>query len=221
MREVGRRQRLSFAPSWLGAKFDLAYELQQVTAETPPTSGQVVQQAREILELISAHGLRPVLVLDDTDKWLNTSWQDDADKVRGAFFGRVVRVLADDLAATAAVAVHTSYLSDPDYQAAQGFLDSTIHVPAVPDAAAVGKIFARRAALGLGLPEGREATVLNDLMTTDAVDAWYEHYVRMSHNLRRHILFVAHTALTLACDTGAEVLGAAHIEMAIDEADNG
>lgn len=71
-----------------------------MTAESPPASGQVVQQAREILELIASDGLKPVLVLDDTDKWLNTSWQDDAERVRGAFFGRVVRIIAEDLAAT-------------------------------------------------------------------------------------------------------------------------
>lgn len=57
-------------------------------------------------------------------------------------------------------------------------------------------------------------------MATDAIEELFEHYASMGRNLRRHILFVAHTALTLACDAGAEELGAAHIEMAINEADN-
>ncbi|NMM32411.1 MAG: hypothetical protein HHJ13_00075 [Phycicoccus sp.] len=212
-----RRQRFSVTPEWLSAKLELSYELQQVAAENPPTSGQVLAQARQILDLIASEGLRPVLVLDDTDKWLNTAWQDNAVAVRAGFFGRVIRVIAEDLASAAAVAVHTEYLTDPDYQAAAGFLDATVRVPPVPDAAGVRRILARRAALALGDDISREATVLDGLIDDAAVEILYAHYAGGTPDLRRRILYVAHTALTLACDSGAEVMGPAHLDLAISE----
>ena len=46
--------------------------------------------AHQLLDLIRADDLQPVLVLVDTDKWLNTTWQPDATTVRAAFFGRVI-----------------------------------------------------------------------------------------------------------------------------------
>jgi ABC-type dipeptide/oligopeptide/nickel transport system ATPase subunit len=75
------KQRFSIAPGWLSAKLELAYELQQASAQTPLSAGQRVDQARQLLDLIRAEGLQPVLVLDDTDKWLNTTWQPDATTV--------------------------------------------------------------------------------------------------------------------------------------------
>jgi len=104
----------------------------------PLSSGQRIEQARQLLDLIRAEGLRPVLVLDDTDKWLNTAWQPDAATVRAAFFGRVIRVLAEELSTAAVLAVHPVYLGDDEYRAAAVFIDTTIHVPPIPGAGAVG-----------------------------------------------------------------------------------
>jgi ABC-type hemin transport system ATPase subunit len=146
------RQRFSIAPEWLTAKVELADELQQASAQTPLSSGQRIDQARQLLDLIRGEGLQPVLVLDDTDKWLNTAWQPDAATVRAAF-GRVIRVLAEELSTSAVLAVHPAYLGDDEYQAAAVFLDTTIHVPAIPTAEAVGQILGRRAALALDLED--------------------------------------------------------------------
>src|SRR5665811_956262 len=148
-----RKQRFSIAPGWLSAKLELAYELQQASAQTPLSSGQRMDQARQLLDLIRADDLQPVLVLDDTDKWLYTTWQPDATTVRSAFFGRVIRVLAEDLSTAAVVAVHPTYLADAEYQSAAGSLDTTIHVPAIPSPATVGQILGRRAGLALDLED--------------------------------------------------------------------
>jgi hypothetical protein len=127
-----------------------------------------MDQARQLLDLIRADDLQPVLVLDDTDKWLNTTWQPDATTVRSAFFGRVIRVLAEDLSTAAVVAVHPTYLADAEYQSA-GSLDNTIHVPAIPSPAAVGQILGRGAGLALDLED--EQSALDQAIAHDAVRA--------------------------------------------------
>lgn len=217
-RERSRRQRFSVAPGWLTARLELAYELQQAVAEVPPSSSQVLDQARQMLELIVADGQAPVLVLDDTDKWLNAAWQTDAEVVRGAFFGRVIRVLAEDFAVAAVVAVHTAYLDDPAYRAADGFLETSIRVPAVPDRAGIGRILARRVALALDLDEDGEGHALNGVIAAAAVDELHQHYASETPDLRRHVLLIAHTALTIACDDAAAELAARHVDLAIAEA---
>jgi hypothetical protein len=49
-----------------------------------------MDQAHQLLDLIRTDDLQPVLVLDDTDKWLNTTWQPGAATVQATFFGRVI-----------------------------------------------------------------------------------------------------------------------------------
>ena len=209
------RQRFSIAPEWLTAKVELAYELQQASAQTPLSSGQRIEQARQLLDLIRGEGLQPVLVLDDTDKWLNTAWQPDAATVRAAFFGRVIRVLAEELSTAAVLAVHPAYLGDDEYQAAAVFLDSTIHVPAIPGAGAVGQILGRRAALALNLAD--EPSALTQAIALDATAELFEHYSRHEPDMRKHVLLTAHAALAIACDDDADQIHARHIEVAITE----
>jgi len=187
------------------------------TLKPPINSIAVIDQARQLLELIAGEELQPVLVLDDTDKWLNTAWQSGAQEVRAGFFGRVIRLMAEELACAAAVAVHTDYLADPDYQAAQGFMDVTVHLPQVPDTAGVGHILARRAALALGLDETGEASILDGLVDDSAIEVLYTHYTAGPSNLRRGVLDLAQTALARACDDDAYSITAAHVVIAITE----
>jgi ABC-type dipeptide/oligopeptide/nickel transport system ATPase subunit len=213
-----RTQRFSIAPGWLSAKLELAYELQQASAQTPLSSGQRMDQARQLLDLIRADDLQPVLVLDDTDKWLNTTWQPDATAVRSAFFGRVIRVLAEDLSTAAVVAVHPTYLADAEYQSAAGFLDTTIHVPAIPSTAAVAQILGRRAGLALDLED--EQSALDQAIAHDAVGELYRYYARHAPDMRRRVLLTTHTALAIACDDDADQIQTRHIEVAITETNN-
>jgi len=211
-------QRFSVTPEWLSAKLELAYELRQASAQIPLSSAQRMDQARQLLDLIRADDLQPVLVLDDTDKWLNTTWQPDAATVRAAFFGRVVRVLAEDLSTAAVVAVHPAYLADIEYQSAAGFLETTIHVPAVPAAAAVGLILGRRAGLALDIED--EQLARDQVITPDAVGELFQHYTRHLPNIRKQLLLTAHAALAIACDDGADQIHTRHVEVAIAETSN-
>jgi hypothetical protein len=213
----GRRfRKVSIAPEWMTARVELAYELGVATEVVAPVSGEVLDQARQVLDLITAAGLRPVLVLDDTDAWLRASWLPDAGAARAGFFGRVLRVIAEQLGAAAIVAVHDSYLTDPAYRSAAGFLETTVRVPLLPDAAAVGDILERRASLVLAARRSPVWRGLDSVVTSAALSRLHEHY-RLSRapDLRRRVLFVAHTALAHACDAASALVDIGHVELAI------
>ena len=197
-----------------GAKVDLAYELSQASATDPTSATQTIQQARQLIDLIVSDDLRPVIVLDDTDRWLSTSYQPDNPTVRGAFFGRVVRILAEDLGTAAIVAVHPSYLDDPAYQASRGFLDTTIHIPTLPDRGAVTQVLAHRANLVLG-----SSATVDEFLEDAASEVLHSHYAT-APNVRKTLLLVADAALTLAVDDRADTLTPTHCIAAITQTDD-
>lgn len=209
-----RTQKFSIAPAWMDAKVDLAYELSQASQTEPATATQTIQQARHLIDLIASDDLRPVIVLDDTDRWLSTSYQPDNPIVRGAFFGRVVRILAEDLGTAAIVAVHPSYLQDPTYQGSRGFLDTTINIPALPHRDAARQLLRHRANLILESPATGE-----DLLDDTAADLLFDHYAA-APNVRKTLLLVADAALTLAVDDRADTITATHCIGAITQTDD-
>ena len=193
----------------MGAKVELGYELKQAVDDDPDTAGERIGQARQLLDIIEGNELRPVLVLDDTDRWLSSSWA-NSQEVRSGFFRKVVRVIAEELDTAAVIAVHPEYLPDPDYQAAAGFLDARIEVPHLPDAAAVGRLLAQRAQVALNRDQ------VDGLVTADACNALFDHY-SSSPNVRVAVLQVAHLALTLAVDDDSPHIDQAHVHAAIVE----
>lgn len=205
-----RFRRIGGGIGWLEAKVELAVELGTVTQPLPRPSSEVLDQARAILDLISAHDLMPVLVFDDTDKWFGAAFPNVDDLIDG-FFGRVVRLLAEELAAPTVLAVHNSYLHHPAYQPTAGFIETTIRVPRIPDAAALAKLLSHRAGehgIGPDVP----------LLDDDALATLFRHYLRGgTSDIRRRVLFVVHTALALAWDEGAETIDLGHLELAIAE----
>jgi hypothetical protein len=141
---------------------------------TPPGEKQRSHIYKQPGQTVKAAGLaRTMSGALDTDKWLNTTWQPDATTVRSAFFGRVIRVLAEDLSTAAVVAIHPTYLADAEYQSAAGFLDTTIHMPAIPSPAAVAQILGRRAGLALDSATGQFLLALdNPSSSGDILPSW-------------------------------------------------
>lgn len=209
-----RLSKLSITPQWLGASVELTAELASASAADPARrpGQEVIEQAREILDVIASHGLRPVLVLDDTDTWLSGITGTEAAQIRAGFFGRITRLLAEELAHAAVLAVHENYLRTAEYSRSTGFIDTTIRLPAVPDAAAIGAILEHRVG-----QQVRRFT-LDQVITADALERLLAHYQRgRGRDIRRRVLYVAHTALARACDDAAETIQAVHIDVAISE----
>lgn len=209
-----RISRVSITPQWMGASVELTAELASATAEAPARrpGQEVIEQARQILDLIAYHGLRPVLVLDDTDTWLSGLAGEQAAELRAGFFGRIARLLAEELAHSAVLAVHQNYLRTPEYARAAGFLDTTIRLPAVPDAAALGRLLAHR------VEQLTEVPSIDAVITEGARERLMAHYRRgRGRDIRRRILYVTHTALARACDDAAAEIALRHVELAIAE----
>ncbi len=215
-------QKFSISPSWLETKVELGYELQRAAAQPASSATERISQAAQLLDLISDDGLIPVIVLDDTDRWLATSWQKDSKRLRQGFFGRIVRLIADELGSAAVVAVHPEYLTDPAYRQAQGFLEPTLVVPPIPGPAGVAAILRRRCELALDEPErrseGRVARTVADLITTAGVATLYDGYARAdTGNIRRDLMLPATGALALAVDDLAAVIDERHCLAALTE----
>ncbi len=217
--KVRRGKGFSVAPGMAGVSVRLAYELEAAVQEPSITSDQIMDQGRQILDLFRSRDLTPVLVLDDTDRWLSTTWLPDSGPIRAAFFGTIPRLLSEELQAAAVIAVHPTYLDDPSFRAARGFLSRSITVPPVPSAGAVAAILYRRIALAFdarGLPAVDVGEVLDDA----ALVTVHDYYASSPSDVRRNVLLVLHAALTLAMDDPqAQRIGRRHVALAIAEAE--
>lgn len=189
---------------------ELAYELERATNSVAPTAAQVMDQGREILDLIAGDQLIPILLLDDTDRW-TVAVSPEMVKLRRSFFRTVPRLLAEELGVAAVLSIHPEYTDDAEFGAAQGFITRAILVPPVPHARATGQILARRIELARGL--ATEDT--SEVFTADAIDLLYSHYAAWPSNIRRNILLPAHTALSLALDDDADLIDEGHVLVAI------
>src|SRR5262245_45592029 len=94
-----RAGRLAIAPSWMGLRVELAAELRSVSDRSSHArpGQEVIDEARAILDTVAAHGLQPVVVLDDTDKWLQAPAVPYPEAHLAAFFNQVPRLLAEQL----------------------------------------------------------------------------------------------------------------------------
>ncbi len=212
-----RGKAISVAPGLVGISVRLAYELDAAVQEPSTTSDQVMEQGRQILELFRSRRLTPVLVLDDTDRWLTAPWLPDNRPIRSAFFTTVPRLLAEELDTAAVIAVHPTYVEDEAYRAARGFLSRTIAVPAVPSEGAVAAILERRIALAFDA-HGREGIDLGEVLGDAALVTLFDYYAARPSDVRRNLLLVMQAALTLAVDDpDADRIDRQHIELAIAE----
>jgi hypothetical protein len=212
-----RGKAFSVAPGLVGISVRLAYELEAAVQEPSVTSDQIMDQGRQILDLFRSRGLIPVLILDDTDRWLTAPWLPDSRQTRSAFFTTIPRLLSEELDAAAVVAVHPTYLEDDAFRAARGFLSRMITVPAVPSAGAIAAILYRRIALAMDA-RGLPAVDVSDVLSDAALVTVHDYYASRPSDVRRNLLLVLHAALTLAVDDpDALLIDRRHIELAIAE----
>jgi hypothetical protein len=192
---------------------NLAVELGSVVASMGPSGEDALEGAQLILDVITDSGLRPVLVLDDTDHWLVRPGLSDPDERIAAFFGPIVRVIVERLpTAAAVVAVHDTYLHHPSYTDATAFLETRLTVPPLPDATSVGRILGHRVARVVGF--SRTSPGLDDVISPAGLDRLFQNYAASGRSLRG-VLRVAHGALVHAGDSGAALIDIAHVDLAI------
>lgn len=210
--EQGRVTKAGFGlPAWL-LRADVGTESHSIlTAQAPRSAASTLESLTQLMNVLAARGLQPVVLIDDSDAWLETPAGDRRDLI-APFFGRVLRDIAEELVCGWVVAVHDHYLTRPDFPRANGILQSQVAVPRLPTAAALERILETRiraALLGSNRPTPPLAAVFNG----DAVDALFAAYLRGSYNVRIPVQ-LAHAALEAACDDDAAVINTAHVQVA-------
>jgi len=192
----------------LGA--DLSRQTEAAISITPEEKMEVVHQ---LLLSIAEHGLRPILIFDDTDRWLRGLGHEEPLRVVQAFFGRVVRWIAD-LGCGVVVSVHNSYFTaaTPRDEILE-FLDTPIDIPDLPSPDALHQVLERRLRLVAQGSEhlGARAT---DAFDDAAISHLFDIYVKDRRHLRWAIR-TAHIALTEACDAGNDLITGASIDAAV------
>jgi hypothetical protein len=204
-RPVGRvgGRSLRLGGGWMGA--NVSAELARQAG--PPqlidrSASETLEVIEQMLATIHSEGLVPVLVFDDTDRWLSGSFRDHEDLAR-SFFGRVLPALAG-LRCSIVVAVHRRYLTDDALRGdIDRVLETVIEVPPLRDSRGVGAVLQSRVhAHRLN----DDNTTLVDVIDADAIDRLFDLYRTGPRGELRGVLRTAHVALADACDSGADVI---------------
>lgn len=206
----GRQVAFRIGAGWMAAHAELAAELTSVVAADSArrSAADIIDQAGQALETIRASELLPVLLIEDSDAWIDITGLPDPEPVIAAFFGRIVRMMTEDLRASVVVAVHERYLHMEAYHSSAGFIETTIRLPYVPDSRGLGAILSRRVNLHA------EAAV-DDAFEAAALEELFVHYQGSASANLRHTMLVAHTALRAAASDGDHVISAPRVEAAI------
>jgi hypothetical protein len=194
---------------WL-AKAELARELRTELRTSENSSRSAVEYLTALgrmFSLIRTVELMPVLVIDDSDRWMRRG-QPRPDII-AAFFGRIVRELANlELAFT--IAVHKRYLVLDEYREnTAGILNARIDLPRLTRDDQLTRILDHR--ILLHAREGSVAEVLDQ----EAMQRLWAFYTGEGELSLRKTLQIAHTALSDASRAGHDKIGPELIDAAL------
>jgi hypothetical protein len=186
-------------PGWLAdARFAIEVQAAGEEVENRVSTADAVFELGRLFELFRAHGLEPLVVIDDSDTWLRVPEWDRSDLAAG-FFTENVRMLAKDLDCGFVLAVHTEYLDIPAYRQSASLLSTTVTIPRFEPGAvdALSRIFEHR------ITVHRVDAELNEVIDAEALQALEEHYYGGARTSLRNVLNVVDRALQHACSDGS------------------
>ena len=154
----------------------------------------------KVFEIVARGDLGPVLVFDDTDRWLKA----ESLCLVESFFSEGVRWMLD-LPADIVVAVHPQYFETMPRKELLRYVDTRIEIPELHDIDAIGAILRRRIEMKTDVP----VADLNDVLGPDALSAILDVY-RADGSLRS-ALRACHMALLEAIGDGAPRITSHHI----------
>lgn len=135
---------VKLAAGWIEPAW--SQEIQQTLAdpEVERLGTEIVASLDRLVDLIHDRGLRPLVVVDDSDRWLNTQGVARAELLNG-FFGKTCRMLAERNWAIA-LAVHPEYCDSDGYRSAQrdGWINDRLDVPSLRGPDAIRLLFDER-----------------------------------------------------------------------------
>lgn len=174
------------------------------------SEGEVLERANDVLEAIRAHGLHPVVVMDDTDRLIGRG---DPERLIPAFFGSVLRAAVEILRAGVVIAVQPYYLERSDYREhASAVVEAHVAIPEVPGVDGVAAILTERAHYA------EPTATAGDAFTATALDELFDVYRRQPSRTVRALLLAAHHALSRAREAAAEQIDLEHVQAGADDA---
>lgn len=196
-------------PTWL-SNSEVAVEAGAVlSVAVDRSAAEVIQVLGQLVDLLEGRGLHPVVVLDDSDAWLDTPVG-----VRGhlvvPFFGRVLPEVVEELSCGWIVAVHDHYLAREDFPHDAGMFPTIIRVPRLPETMALARILGRRVSYCLD----DDQVSAEDVFEPDALEALFAAYSDAGGNVRIPMQY-AHAALDSAYADGAPRIAQQHVQVAV------
>ena len=204
-------QRSTFGLSWLlraGVARDVTAYVESVDQDR--SAAAMLDVLERLIELIASHELRLVFLIDDSDSWLNIDGVTDRRGLVGAFFGRVIRMLAE-LPAGLVVAVHEDYLGMKGFKQAEGFIENRIVMPKLEDAEGVAKLLLHR------LRSVDDQVELDDVFAPDAVTELFGYYGGAGRRSVRRTLQAGQRAVQLAAELSNDVVTRETVESAVSD----
>jgi hypothetical protein len=219
---------VKLAASWIEPSW--SREIQQTLAdpEVERVGAEIVASLDRLVELIHDFGRTPIVIVDDSDRWLNT----DASQRRAlleSFFRETCRMLAERNWAVV-LAIHPEYCASPGFRSAlaDGWINHRLDIPSLETPDALAALFDERIArgvrdaaewdaleLGQRPPAGdAEWPQSRDLFEDGFATLLWERYVAAGGNLRP-VLTVAEQAVreallrgeaSISCDTLRETI---------------
>jgi hypothetical protein len=216
IRGIARTRRAEFGGNWL-----LTGKIaEDIALSVPAVDGyrnleQLAATANLALAHVQAHDRVPVIVADDTDRFLRLPNTDTSALFNG-FFGEVLRALVAHLGDFAlVVAVHDQYRTDTDLgydTMVAGILEDHFPVPPLETPAHIEQVLDMRAAfVERDIPEPYRA---RDLFTNHALEELAMLHVEKHRHDLRHTLTTAKSAIAIAVDDPADLVDRRHVQAA-------
>lgn len=190
--------------------FELSGELGVVSSsiDQPTSSYEFIAALDHALSLVRSTGAVPVLVIDDSDTWLEVSGA-KLSETRRDFFGPIMRMLAERNCGLL-VAVDERYLETDDYKPARdGFLPTEVHIPRLRSAIDLERLFARR------ITE-IEGAIVGDVFTNSVIEEIYAQYVNANLSIRQ-LMRLVHASLFHESTLGESRVGSAAFAASVRE----
>lgn len=161
--------------------------------EVERSASEVLAALDHMIEIVKRTDLIPVLVIDDSDRWLNLAEDTPRADIVTPFMTRVLRMLMER-AIGLVVAIHEAYSELPEYGESirGGILDTEIDVPPLSSSGALEAVLEHR--VRVHVPDAR----LDLVLSREGVAALWEIYERKCARNMRKTLQVAHGALAEA-----------------------
>jgi hypothetical protein len=170
--------------------------------------GEMVTTARSLVDTLRAQNAELMLILDDTDTWLNLPGVDKRE-LADIFFGETLRTFVREVDCPVVAAVHPDYGTLGGYGRARGeILEAEIAIPYLDNAAT-----AIEAVIAHTLEVHQIAEPVAELFADDAIEGLGWHYA--DKQAMRDIILVLQRGVVNACERHSDVVSADDIAEAI------